>query len=202
MDFPYLLTLIRLVLPLFILKWPLLGIVLTNFADTIDWKLFPFTNSADYQYYQTWDKALDLFAQIFIVAIVLGWKEKLARTTALFFFGFRLIGVILFELTHFRPLLLLFPNVFDNFVFFYLFCLYLFKRKQLSLSFESLSIILSALIFPKLFHEYFMHYLLKQPWELYDVGKFLGMTGAAQELTNYFTWGILLYVIPMCGVLF
>ncbi len=202
MNFPYVLTIIRLVVPIFILKWPLTGIFLSSLADTLDWKFFPFHTAADYQYYQIWDKTLDMFSQLFIALIVLRWQEIRVRTTALVLFVYRFLGVMLFLLTNFRPLLVIFPNMFDDFVIFYLLALHFFKREELSLSTKSIGEIVFVLAIPKLFHEYFVHYLEKQPWEIYDIGKYLGFTGIYQELINTFTWGSLIYVVPILILLF
>lgn len=66
----------------------------------------------------------------------------------------------------------------------------LFKSKKVFL------VVFSGLLLPKLIHEFLMHVLIKQPWELYDVGKILGFDGILQEYTNYFIFGTLLYFIP------
>ena len=56
---------------------------------------------------------------------------------------------------------------------------------------------LAAIIVPKLIHEYFQHFLLHQPWELYDIGGWLGLSGVVQEYANYFSWGGLFYILPL-----
>ena len=60
---------------------------------------------------------------------------------------------------------------------------------------------LTLLIIPKMIHEYFQHFLTRQPWELYNVGDWMGLGGIAQEYVNYFAWGGLLYVVPLVGFL-
>lgn len=201
MKFPYALTLVRLIAPLLILKMPLLGMLLSNFVDAWDWKFFTDMHAVDYSFYQAWDKFLDVFAQLIAVIVVLRWKDTAARLMALFLFTYRLIGVILFFSIQFRPILFFFPNVFDNFFILYSAVVYFFKKKQLLTSRKTTTVVLFGLLIPKLIHEYCMHYLIKQPWELYNVGARLGTSGLNQEYINLFAWGGVLYVLPLLGLL-
>lgn len=61
---------------------------------------------------------------------------------------------------------------------------------------------LVLLFIPKLIHEYFLHFLIRQPWELYNVGAWMGFEGVIQEYLNYFVWGGALYVVPLVYFLF
>ena len=107
----------------------------------------------------------------------------------------------LFWLLDWRPLLFFFPNVFENFVIWSLILFLITKKQKLALTSLQKIIMMTALIIPKLTHEYFQHFLGSQPWEIYNVGNWLGLTGLLQEYTNYFAWGGLFYIVPFVGFL-
>ena len=151
--------------------------------------------------YQNWDKAMDLYASLFIVWIVRQWHDVWARRVALGFFGYRLIGVILFWLTGWRPILFFFPNVFENFVILCLAIFWLTKKKTLNLDPLHKAIMLGVLIIPKMTQEYFQHFLGLQPWEIYSFGSWLGFKGAVSHQADWIFWGVLLYLVPMVGFL-
>lgn len=108
----------RLLIPLLIPRWPL--VILVAFAlDGIDNGLLSaFTDvdmSADGPY-QSWDKALDIYYQsIAYLAAMRNWTSRPAFRIAQFLFYYRLVGVVAFELTQERALLLVFPNTFEFF---------------------------------------------------------------------------------------
>ncbi len=108
----------RLLIPLLIPRWPLM--ILVAFAlDGIDNGLLSsFTDvdmSADGPY-QSWDKALDIYYQsIAYLAAMRNWTSRPAFRIAQFLFFYRLVGVVAFELTGERALLLVFPNTFEFF---------------------------------------------------------------------------------------
>lgn len=111
-------VLARLLIPLLIPRWPLF--ILVAFAlDGIDNGLLAaFTDvdlSADGPY-QSWDKALDIYYQsIAYLAAMRNWTSRPAFRIATFLFFYRLVGVVAFELTGERVLLLVFPNTFEFF---------------------------------------------------------------------------------------
>ena len=197
-----LLTLLRLLIPTLMLQWPLFGVLFSTFADAYDWKLFPFSHTSDYFTYQRWDKALDLYYLFFALAITRSWENIPVRRIAAILFLYRLTGALLFFVTGWRAVLLLFPNFFENFVIFYLLYMKLFKQTKLFISPYLTAVLFSALIIPKVIHEYFIHYVLKQPWEIYNVGEYVQLSGWAQEHVNYAVWGGILYLLPLTIVLF
>lgn len=192
-------TLLRLLVPLLILRFPLVGILLSMGLDVIDWKLIDTSNPEVMAIYQDWDKALDFYFQLLVFFIVFKFKDSLAKKTAIFLFAFRLVGLTLFYFTHERQFLFFFPNLFDNFVVIYLLYVFLTKKDILYTSKKILAAVLATLLIPKIFHEYYLHFLETQPWELpiYDMQTYLGITGAVREYTNYIVWGFLLYIIPV-----
>lgn len=202
MEIFTILTLVRLTVPLTILKWPLFGILLSNLADLYDWQFAPVHNEADLKLYQTWDKTLDLYYWLFALVIVFRWKDKLAKRIAIGLFVYRIVGMVLFFATEMRSMLFFFPNIFENFVILYLAYVFIFKDNQMLKRKRDVVLVLALLAVPKIIHEYYLHFLEKQPWEFYNVGQFLGFTGFFEEYTNYFFWGGLFYVLPFIILFF
>lgn len=110
----------RFVLPLTIPRYPLPGIVASLVLDAVDqtiFQQFPGLNLEDYQGY---DKALDIYyLTIAYIATLRNWVNPFSFQVSRFLFYWRLAGVALFELTHLRPLLLIFANAFEYFFIFY-----------------------------------------------------------------------------------
>ncbi len=196
MDIPIYLTLIRLVAPFLILRFPFFGILLCTLIDMYDWKFVSINSEADFFVYQNWDKFMDLYYLTFAFSVVFKFKDKLAKSIALYLFGYRLLGLSIYFVTSIKSMLFFFPNVFENFFIFYISYVHFSKREKLLTSKNLTILILSSLIIPKLIHEYFMHYLNKQPWEIYDIGSWLGANGVLKEYANYLIWGSLFYLVP------
>lgn len=201
MGFPYLETALRFLIPLSIFRYAKLGILLSIIADLNDWKFLNVTTAQELVFYQSWDKTLDLYYQSIIFIVILKFKDHLFKKTAIILFGCRLLGVALFSLTQNSKFLFFFPNIFENFVIFYLLALAISKKDIVFTSKKMVLVALAFLSIPKLIHEYFMHFLVKQPWEIYNAGKYLGFSGLWEELTNNFVFGSLLYVIPFATII-
>jgi len=202
MEIFAILTLIRLIVPFSILKWPLPGILLSNLADLYDWQFAPVHNAADMKLYQTWDKAMDLYYWLFALVIVFRWKDIWAKRIAVGLFLYRIAGMGLFFVTGARSALFFFPNIFENFVILYLSYAFIFKDKLMFKTKRDAVLVLALLAIPKIIHEYYLHFLEHQPWEYYNVGQFFGLTGFFEEYTNYFAWGGLFYIIPFIILFF
>lgn len=190
-----------MIVPITILRFPLLGILASIVADASDWMFIGVTSSEMNTMYQNWDKAMDLYSLLFIVWIVLKWKDVWAKRMALGFFGYRAIGDILLWTTGWRPILFFFPNVFENFVILCLIIFWLSKKKKLSFGQLDKTIMLGVLIIPKMIHEYFQHFLARQPWEIFSFGDRFGFQGWAAHQADLFLWIGLLYIVPMAGFL-
>lgn len=113
-----LVVLARLLIPLLIPRWPL--VILVAFAlDGIDNGLLSALTDVDMSAdgpYQSWDKALDIYYQsIAYLAAMRNWTSRPAFRIAQFLFYYRLVGVVAFELTQERAMLLIFPNTFEFF---------------------------------------------------------------------------------------
>jgi hypothetical protein len=110
----------RFLLPLTIPRYPLPGIVASLLLDGIDQTLFQQFTNLPLEGYQGYDKALDIYyLTIAYISMLRNWANRFAFQVSRALFYWRLLGVALFELTHLRVLLLIFPNTFEYFFIFY-----------------------------------------------------------------------------------
>ena len=149
-------------MPVSILRYPLAGLIACMVLDTFDVTLADIwggrigLESEAFDYHHI-DKLLDTYYLSFAFVVSLKWQDRLARRTSVILFWHRLVGVVLFEATGWRPFLLLFPNIFE-----YFFLAYLVVRK-FSPGFHltkvsQLIVILLIVGLPQLFREYNYHY--------------------------------------------
>ena len=149
-------VLARFVLPLFIPMFPLPAIIACLLLDGVDQTIFQ-TFGYDPPNYQSYDKAMDVFyLSIAYLASLRNWTNPGAVRISRFLFFYRQIGVVAFELTGARFLLLLFPNTFE-----YFFIAYegvRTRRNPLRYSFKFWVVVAAAIwIFVKLPQEYWIH---------------------------------------------
>ena len=105
----------RFVVPLFIPRFPLPAVLSALVIDGIDQSVFH-ALGYDPPGYQGYDKAMDVYyLAIAYVSTLRNWTSESAFAVARFLYFYRLIGVTAFELTDWRPLLLIFPNTFEYF---------------------------------------------------------------------------------------
>ena len=82
----------------------------------------------------------------------------LAKRVSLFFFFYRFVGVVLFEIFQVRSILFIFPNIFEGLYLFYLSYSSLLKKNITSPDIQSaLKIALWVIIPGKLLMEYILH---------------------------------------------
>ncbi len=106
---------LRFLLPLFIPRWPLPAVLACLALDGIDQSIFQ-AFGFDPPGYQNYDKAMDLFyLSIAFLASLQNWTRSSAVGISRFLFFYRMVGVMLFEITGVRALLLVFPNTFEYF---------------------------------------------------------------------------------------
>lgn len=146
---------IRLILPLSILRWPLVGGIIALVADALDVVLATLLDWGGVWNYHQLDKYLDTY-YLALEAIVAQRWESLPRWTATALFGYRLTGVIAFEITDVRIILFFFPNLFENFFLFYAALLRFFPEYDLTP--RRLVMWLAILLVPKMIQEYAIHY--------------------------------------------
>ncbi|MEV5963219.1 hypothetical protein AB0L70_15730 [Kribbella sp. NPDC051952] len=108
-------VLARFALPLLIPRYPLPAIIGCLLLDGVDQTIFQ-TFGYDPPNYQSYDKAMDVFyLSIAYLASLRNWTNQGAVQVSRFLFFYRQIGVVVFELTGLRFLLLVFPNTFEYF---------------------------------------------------------------------------------------
>ena len=107
----------RLVVPLSIFRWPLVGGILAIIADTVDILFFQWLGFPSIGYHEL-DKLLDTYYLAIEVIVAQRWTT-LPRATATGLFIYRATGVALFEFTHDRTMLLIFPNLFEFYFLFH-----------------------------------------------------------------------------------
>lgn len=110
----------RLIIPLWIPRFPLPAIIIALVLDGVDAGLFSTFTTLPMDDYQSYDKALDIYyLTIAYLAAVRNWTNLGAVRIAAFLFYYRLVGVVLFEYVENRALLLVFANTFEYFFILY-----------------------------------------------------------------------------------
>lgn len=153
-----LIIVLRVLLPLTILRWPLAGGILALAADALDIVFASLVDLGGLWQYHNLDKYLDTY-YLALEAIVAQRWTALPRWTATLLFAYRLTGVVLFEVTNIRLFLFFFPALFENFFLFYAALLRFFPEYNLTP--RRLAFWLAILLVPKMVQEYVLHY---QQW--------------------------------------
>jgi hypothetical protein len=155
---------LRLTVPLLILRLPLLGGIISMVLDALDVVIIELVGGSFGGHYSELDKALDYYYLTLELWVCLRWTSAWARVPAILLYGWRGIGVVLFEITDVRPLLLVFPNQFENW---WLYCtaverfwLDVYPRTR-----RTFAVPFVLLLIPKMGQEYMLHYLRWQPWD-------------------------------------
>jgi hypothetical protein len=105
----------RFLVPLLIPKFPLPAIIACLVIDALDQTIFQ-KFGFDPPGYQSYDKAMDVYyLAMAYLATMRNWASVAAYQVSRFLYFYRLVGVVAFELTHTRALLLVFPNTFEYF---------------------------------------------------------------------------------------
>jgi len=106
----------RLGIPLLIFRFPLPAILASLVLDAADQTIFQNNTDLNLDNYQGYDKALDIYyLSIAYLSTFRNWADPFAARTAQVLWYYRLLGVVLFEMTHERWLLIVFPNTFEYF---------------------------------------------------------------------------------------
>jgi hypothetical protein len=107
---------LRVIVPLFIFRYPLPAIIASLIVDAVDETVFQVLTNLSLENYQSYDKALDVYyLAIAYIATMRNWTNLFAVRVSRFLWYFRLVGSTIFEFTGFRALLMIFPNVFEYF---------------------------------------------------------------------------------------
>jgi hypothetical protein len=106
----------RFLVPLLIPRFPLPAILAALVLDAADQSIFAALTDLDLDGYQSYDKALDIYyLTIAYVSVLRNWTNGFAVEVARFLWYYRLVGVVLFEVTEIRAVLFIFPNTFEYF---------------------------------------------------------------------------------------
>ncbi len=150
-----LIIVLRILLPLTILRWPLAGGIIALLADALDIVFASLIDLGGLWQYHNLDKYLDTY-YLGLEAIVAQRWLPIPRTAATLLFVYRLTGVVLFEATNIRLFLFFFPALFENFFLFYAALLRFAPDYELTL--RRLGMWLAILLVPKMIQEYVLHY--------------------------------------------
>lgn len=101
-----------------------------------------------------------MFYLSLLFLVTLRMENKLVRTILIGLFLYRLAGFFLFEITHIRLLLFLFPNIFENY-FFFTYIVNTVARHEPKIPYPMIMLVLVLLTIPKMFHEYSIHIIEK-----------------------------------------
>ncbi len=152
-------VLTRLLVPLLIPRYPL-AIIAALLLDAVDGSLLDQFTSVDVGPdgpYQSFDKALDIYyLAVAYLSTLRNWRSEPALKIARFLFYYRLVGVLAFELTGERAMLLLFPNTFEFYFIAYELVRTRFDPAQRSARFWFLTAA-GLWIFVKIPQEYWIH---------------------------------------------
>jgi hypothetical protein len=156
---------LRLTIPLLILRWPLAGGIAAMLADALDVVAIEAIGMGGFGgHYSELDKALDYYYLTLELVVATRWASSWARVPAILLYIWRGIGVVAFETTHWRPMLLIFPNQFENWWFYCVVTAACFPKIHPH-SWRSTWIPMLALLIPKMAQEYMLHYLEAEPWD-------------------------------------
>lgn len=156
---------LRIVIPLLILKRPLAGGIIAMLLDALDVMIVElFGPGGMGDHYHSIDKILDLYYLGLEAWVAMSWVERLPRLTAIALFAYRVIGVILLEITNWRPVLFVFPNLFEHWFLFVLIRNRWFPKLRLD-TWKQVALWLFILYIPKLGQEYLLHVAEAQPWD-------------------------------------
>lgn len=155
---------LRVFVPLMILWRPLTGGIVAMLLDALDVVIVEFFGPGGMgDHYHNIDKLLDTWYLGLEMWVALGWTDKRLRLTAMVLFVYRLIGVGVFEITSWRPTMMIFPNLFENWFLFVLIRNQFFPGIKLD-SWKRIGMWLVILYIPKFFQEYLLHVAQAQPW--------------------------------------
>ena len=85
-------------------------------VDGLDQTIFQTFTSLPLDDYQSYDKALDVYyLSLAYLSMMRNWVSRDGFDVGRFLYYYRLVGVVLFEQTQIRALLLVFPNTFEYF---------------------------------------------------------------------------------------
>jgi len=138
-----------------VLRWALAGALIAIAVDLSDLFLKNLLDLGGLKDYQRFDKIVDLVYMFCFLIVTRRWRGP-AKTWSAWLFGFRMFGLVAFEFTEARWVLLVFANVFE--FWFIANAAVLHWRPGKVLETRNAVLLLAAVTPLKLFQEYVLHY--------------------------------------------
>ncbi|MBR91461.1 MAG: hypothetical protein CL903_01460 [Dehalococcoidia bacterium] len=162
----------RILASTIVFKFNFIGGLFVIFIDFSDLIIMNMINLGGVKNYQSLDKILDLFYMSYFLIISLKWEKTIKKISFSLFF-MRMIGLVFFELTGTRMILLIFPNVFE----FWFIGITFFKFRKIQISNRNIFWILTISIILKIVQEFILHY-----WKILDKYTLLEFI---EKITNF-----------------
>jgi hypothetical protein len=155
---------LRLFVPLLILRFWVVGGVVAMLLDGADVIITDALDIGGFgNHYAELDKVLDSYYLALELFLALGWRNAWARLPAVALFGYRLVGVVCFEISDARIFLFIFPNLFENWWLYVVVVMKWFPR-AVPKDWRTVLIPMAALLVPKMAQEYLLHFAEAKPW--------------------------------------
>ncbi len=155
---------LRILVPLLIFRKNLTGGIIAMLLDGCDVILIDLLKLGGFGgHYHQIDKVLDTYYLGIEAVVAYGWSNQYERLPALALFAFRIVGVVLFELTERRIVLFLFPNMFENW-WLYVVAVRRLKPAWTPTSWLGVAVPMAVLFVPKMGQEYLLHFTEAKPW--------------------------------------
>jgi hypothetical protein len=192
----------RFLVPLGIPRFPLPFEIAAMLLDAADQTIFQQFTKLNLEGYQSYDKALDVYyLSIVYLSTMRNWTHLFAFEANRFLYFYRLVGVVLFEATHTRAILLIFPNTFEYFFIFY----EAVRLRWNPLRMSKRMIIYAVAfiwIFIKLPQEYWIHIAQKDTTDLIKEDIFgVSVDTGWGEIVSDFTWVFVLLAVAIVLVI-
>ena len=185
---PFVATIMRLIVPVFILRWPLGGFIASVLADTLDVVIVAGIRSGIFEDYTSTDKLLDTYMLAFAALVSWRWQNRIARGASIALFGYRVVGVAILQLTDARWVLFVFPNVFDFFYVYHLVTTRWFPTLEVK-GYRLLLYVLLILSGMKLGQEFILHIVEFRPlcWMSWHIPELLRTDPGSVVLNGWMT---------------
>ncbi len=155
---------VRLIGPLLIFRYWLAGGILAMVLDTADVMLIDALGMGGFDgNYAEIDKISDSYYYVIEFIVALRWRHAWMTIPAVILFVYRIIGAVLFEITHDHVMLFFFPNMFENW---WLYCVVVMKwfPRHIPHDWRSMAVPMLILLVPKMAQEYLLHFAEAHPW--------------------------------------
>lgn len=156
---------VRVVVPLIILRFWLVGGIIAMILDMLDVVLIEMVGLGGFGgHYAETDKLLDSYYYVLELLVALRWSNRWLRWPAVILFVQRIIGAVVFEVLHAHAVLFIFPNLFENW---WLYCVVVMKwfPAITPRNAKTTFLPLALLLIPKMAQEYLLHVSEAHPWD-------------------------------------